>query len=80
MEVRINSEKASASVDKIDHFFKTPRTEIGELASVIWSFFFSFPAIPFGKLDYRHQEKVKTKALTKNRENFNARMVTLDKF
>ena len=80
MKVRINPEKASAIVDKIDHFLKNPRPKIGELASVIWSLVFLFLAIPFGKLHYKHLEKVKTKDLAKNRENFNVRMATLDSF
>ena len=57
MEVRINPEKASVIVDKIDHFFKNPKPKIGALASVIWSLVFLFLAIPFGKIHYRHLEK-----------------------
>lgn len=80
MEVRINPEKASAIAHKINHFFKNPKPNIEALAWVIWSLVFLFLAIPFGKLHYRLLEKVKTEALTKNKENFNVRMATLDSF
>ena len=70
MNFTISQDKMIAITDKIKILMGTTFPTIRQLASVIDSVIFLFPAVALGKLHYRALENDKTVALKKASENF----------
>ena len=63
--ISITKGKTGTIILKLRRFLENKSPTTGELASVIGLVISLFPAIPFGKLNYRALEKDKTNALKK---------------
>ena len=70
MTISITKRKTEAIVSKLIRFLENKSPTIRELSSVTGSVISMFPAIPFGKLNYRALEKDKTTALKTFSGNF----------
>ena len=70
MAISITKGKTEAIILKIRRLLENKSPTIRELASVIASVILLFPAIPFGKLDYRALEKDKINASKNFAGNF----------
>ena len=70
MTISITKGKTEAIILKIRRLLENKFPTIRELASVIASVISLFPAIPFGKLDYRALEKDKINAFKNFAGNF----------
>ena len=70
MVISVTKGRTEAIILKIRRFLENKSPTITELVPVIGSVILLFPAIPFGKLQYRALEKDKTNALKKFAANF----------
>ena len=78
MTVKINPKKSEIIIEKIKNFLDHKKPTTRQLASVIGSCIFLFPALPLGKMHYRNLEKEKTKALKLHQGNFNSKLGSLN--
>ena len=74
MTVRPTEEKCRALIELCNLYLSRSSLKIEEVASIVGKIVSMFPGAQFGPLHYRETEKDKTKALTRNKGNYQARM------